>query len=145
MLESSRVRRRLARVGAWCYAARQEAGTTIELLTDKSSDWKLAGVGVALAAEFLKNLGHDDFKPDRHMLRMLEPHRLNLVSNPSQLEVRRWGLQIARDMDMPAAQLDQMQWLYCARGYAAVCGAHPRCGECPLASSCRFPTRSGSA
>jgi endonuclease III len=123
----------------------QEAGKTIELLTSKESEWKLPGVGVALAAEFLKNMGHDDFKPDRHMLRMLGSHRLNVVGNPTQLEVRRWGLQLAREMNMPAAQLDQMLWLYCARGYAAVCNARPRCGECPFAPTCRFPTSSRSS
>jgi len=117
----------------------QQAGTIIELLTTKNSEWKLPGVGVALAAEFLKNLGHDDFKPDRHMLRMLGPSRLNIVGRPSQLETRRWGLWMAREVRMPAAQLDQMLWLYCARGYAAVCSARPRCQECLLASACNFP------
>jgi hypothetical protein len=36
------------------------------------AEWKLPGMGYALASEFLRNLGWDGFKPDRHVRRLLD-------------------------------------------------------------------------
>jgi hypothetical protein len=36
------------------------------------SDWKTPGMGPVLASEFLRNMGWNGFKPDRHVIRLLE-------------------------------------------------------------------------
>jgi endonuclease III len=117
-------------------SARIAGGAVIDDLAAPRSRWKLPGVGIALAAEFLKNLGHDDFKPDRHLLRILGPTRLALVPNADLHTVRMVGRNLAHESGVLATELDQMLWLYCARGYANVCGAEPRCNECLLAPHC---------
>ena len=111
------------------------------ILSAKDSEWKLPGVGLALASEFLKNLGIDDFKPDRHAIRMLGPERLALAASREPSAIRELGVRLARESGLTAAEFDQMVWLYCARGYAGVCGAEPSCGGCPLAKTCRYPGR----
>lgn len=119
-------------------AAREADQDLVSLLSDQESDWKLPGVGVALAAEFLKNLGYDEFKPDRHTIRMLGPSRLAVCDRLDPLSVRRHGIALARAAGIPAAELDQMLWLYCARGYGGTCGAEPRCGQCRMRTACRL-------
>lgn len=36
------------------------------------ADWKLPGMGAVLASEFFRNLGWSGFKPDRHVMRLLD-------------------------------------------------------------------------
>jgi hypothetical protein len=90
---------------------------------------KLPGVGVALAAEFLKNLGFDISKPDRHILRSVGSFGL--------VEFRRWSdsfgtgapqaskaelLQTMSVMEewagavcVPVTYLDNAVWILCAK------------------------------
>jgi hypothetical protein len=107
------------------------------MLGDPKSNWKLPGMGVPLAAEFLKNLGFDDFKPDRHLIRMLGPQRLALCGKSDASSIRRWGIQAAQNAGLLAAELDQMLWLYCARGYGNVCSANPKCQKCLMRRKCQ--------
>lgn len=41
-------------------------------VTDDPADLKLPGMGPALGSEFFRNLGWSGFKPDRHIMRMLD-------------------------------------------------------------------------
>jgi hypothetical protein len=67
---------------------------------------------------------------------MLGSSRLAISDRTDPASVRRDGMALARSAGIPAAQLDQMLWLYCARGYGGTCGAIPRCSECHLRSRC---------
>ncbi|MGH7435164.1 MAG: hypothetical protein ACRENE_05790 [Polyangiaceae bacterium] len=140
---AARVFMRMGRDGATVCAVleRHAQADVASVLSAKESPWKLPGVGIALAAEFLKNLGFDDFKPDRHTIRILGPGRLGLVDTLEPGAVRLAGLRLARDAGLLAAELDQMLWMYCAQGYARVCSANPDCSACPLSSRCNFPSR----
>jgi hypothetical protein len=106
------------------------------MLGSPKSEWKLPGVGIPLAAEFLKNLGFDDFKPDRHLIRILGPKRLGYCKRNDTISIRHWGIKTAREAGLLAAELDQMLWLYCARGYGNTCSANPRCQACLMRSAC---------
>jgi hypothetical protein len=41
-------------------------------VTDDPSELKLPGMGPALGSEFFRNLGWSGFKPDRHVMRLLD-------------------------------------------------------------------------
>ena len=92
---------------------------------------KLPSLGVALAAEALKNLGFDVAKPDRHMMRAVGSFGLvrfnrwkpadGLWGSPKSqsgkklLEVMTIAEQVADAAEQHAAYVDNAIWLLCAR------------------------------
>ena len=92
---------------------------------------KLPSLGVALAAEALKNLGFDVAKPDRHMMRAVGSFGLvrfnrwkpadGLWGSPKSqsgkklLEVMTIAEQVADAAERHAAYVDNAIWLLCAR------------------------------
>ncbi len=92
---------------------------------------KLPSLGVALAAETLKNLGFDVAKPDRHMLRAVESFGLvefngkkhtqgmrgypETRSRKKLLEVMRVAERIAQAAATPVAFVDNAIWLLCPK------------------------------
>ena len=100
----------------------------IERLTNSSSPYKLRGVLLPILCEFLKNIGVDEFKPDRHIRRFFyERIRLTLRDNPE--EVRRIGVEMADRTERPRAYLDALMWHFCR----AICRKRkPDCSSCGL-------------
>lgn len=103
----------------------------LKLSDDKGQD-KLPGLGVALAAEFLKNVGFDVGKPDRHVNRAMAHFRLarfktwdktikNEDYKPPQAtrdeasEVMLAIRQLADCVNERAAFVDNAIWLLCAK------------------------------
>lgn len=98
-------------------------------LAGTASPHKLPGLGVALAAEFLKNLGYDISKPDRHVNRAAGsfgfvrfrrwPDRGRTTppdaSEPELLDVMRSMEVWAEVIGERTAFLDNAVWLLCAR------------------------------
>jgi endonuclease III len=98
-------------------------------LGEHQSPAKLPGLGVALAAEFLKNVGHDVSKPDRHinraagsfgLVQFANWHDRNGTRPPAagKYELRTvmrvmelW----AQELGFRAAFLDNAVWLLCAK------------------------------
>jgi len=97
------------------------------------SDYKLPGLGIALAAETLRNLGYDLSKPDRHVCRAAGafglvafrrwPNRRGTKApeaNPRELLDTMMGVEeMARAVGVQATYLDTAIWILCARS-----GAH---------------------
>jgi hypothetical protein len=98
-------------------------------LGESSSSQKLPGLGVALAAEFLKNVGYDVCKPDRHINRALGSFGLvhftkwpdcsgTSPPNAKPQELRR-VMQVmedwARQLRTRVAFLDNAVWFLCAK------------------------------
>jgi hypothetical protein len=106
--------------------------------------YKLRQVGLALALEYLKNVGVNAGKPDAHVCRLLGPRRLGYFDNePLQLDAAREIKRLADEADVTAIYTDNVLWLFCARDYGDICGARPRCDICALASSCAYPANLG--
>lgn len=103
--------------------------------------YKLAQIGPALACEYLRNLGYDIPKPDRHLCRMLGSERLQFFNQPMpELEevynlVRR--VANSSKSNYGPGQADYILWSYCAIGYGNMCnGKNRACEDCCLSDLC---------
>ena len=90
---------------------------------------KLPRCGIALSAEFLRNIGHDAAKPDRHICRAVGsfgwvsyakwPDRSGRkMPTPSEYETVRTMRtleSLSKEIGEPAALIDGALWLLCAR------------------------------
>ena len=103
--------------------------------------YKLVQIGPALACEYLRNLGYDIPKPDRHLCRLLGSERLQFFNQPMpELEevynlVRR--VANSSKSNYGPAQADYILWSYCAIGYGDMCnGKNRACKDCCLSDLC---------
>lgn len=108
----------------------------IKLLADTNSTYKLKYAGVALVAEYLRNMGIDVVKPDVHIKRILAPDRLNLVSSKSDYAVIEKCKQISEQAGISQIKMDSLLWNYCAKGYGEVCTKKPKCEMCVIREFC---------
>lgn len=109
-------------------------------------DNKLRELGVALAAEYLKNVGYIVAKPDRHIRRILGKKVLGCSDRDCAQEYEAIDLVagIAELTGKSAAQVDYILWSYCAKGYGEICTAkHPNCGQCVIKEGCQKYRKEG--
>lgn len=103
--------------------------------------YKLAQIGSALACEYLRNLGYDIPKPDRHLCRLLGSERLQFFNQPMPESEEVYNL-VRRVADRSKsnygpAQADYILWSYCAIGYGNMCnGKNRACKNCCLSDLC---------
>jgi len=110
-----------------------------EELATSGRRYKLKEMGVALALEYLKNVGIRAIKPDRHVLRVLGPDRLGVLSgNESDAQAATVVHALCEAADLHHVEFDNLLWLYCATDYGAICTDRPRCDLCQLQKTCRF-------
>lgn len=115
----------------------------LAIRTAKSDD-KMEQMGIALAAEYLRNLGYDIPKPDRHILRILGPKILgehtssNYESDKLKIEVFDIIDEYAKATNKSRAEIDYLFWAYCANKYGEVCTKiSPACGDCAIKEFCK--------
>lgn len=115
------------------------SGSIADRLAKPGSPYKLAGVGLALAMEYLRNVGIYAGKPDLHVLRILGPERLGLLDDAAPTACNAVGVidRLAAGAGCNATYLDNLLWMFCATDYGNICSATPRCDACGLAASCR--------
>lgn len=112
---------------------------TAKAISDPKSEYKLRQVGFALAIEYLKNVGIDGIKPDRHLLRIGSHERLGLFEeNMNQTEVSQRFREIAKQASVPIVYLDNLIFFFAAEGYGEICGAKPKCNNCLLTDYCNY-------
>ena len=103
---------------------------------------KFAQLGEALTAEYLKNVGYDIGKPDRHICRILGSDRLGCSTHKtvSPYEAIDIIAAIAKSINKPAAEVDYILWSYCANGFGEICTKNdPKCTEWYLAKkNCNY-------
>ena len=109
---------------------------------------KFGGMGVALSAEFLRNIGFDMAKPDVHIMRLLSTDKLGAGSwaaaDDYKDKLKFDAIDIisksAAELKIYEAEMDNVFWLYCAISYCNICGSKPKCGECPeaLKEKCNY-------
>ena len=107
------------------------------LSTPKSKD-KMAQMGVALVCEYLRNVGYDIPKPDRHVRRILGSERLGCSEHKIVPEFDIFDIiaELAEELGKPAAEVDYILWSYCAKGYGEICTANPKCEQCVVKGYC---------
>ena len=106
----------------------------------KRGPHKLRHVGLALAFEYLKNVGVRASKPDMHVRRVIGGERLGYAAGyPSEQEAYAIIDELAAGAGCSPTYLDNLLWMFCAKGYGEVCRAEPRCGVCSFAPECAFP------
>lgn len=112
----------------------------VSVLSVPESSNKLAQMGEALVAEYLKNVGYDLAKPDRHICRILGRDYLGCseLGTVPPYEAIDLVADIAQALNKPAAEVDYILWSYCANGYGGVCTMRqPRCDLCVAKAVCR--------
>jgi hypothetical protein len=100
--------------------------------------YKLQQVGFALAMEYLKNVGIRATKPDVHILRLLGPRRLGYLVDADEEKASVLVTKLAVEAKVSSVYMDNLLWLFCAKNYADICGAYPRCHLCLMKSNCRY-------
>ena len=112
--------------------------TLLRELATAGKPYKLAQLGEALTAEYLKNVGYDIGKPDRHIRRILGSEYLGCSKRKelSPYEAIDIIADIAKSLNKPAAEVDYILWAYCASGFGEVCTkSKPKCMELCIAKS----------
>lgn len=96
-------------------------------------------LGSVTVEDFLRNVGFDTAKPDRHLTRWLT--RMGAVDAGATVEqVLNVSKRVAEVAQLPKARFDAAIYLFCADRddviSGGVCGSTPRCGACPVADLC---------
>lgn len=118
------------------------------LTLSMDGEYKLAQMGIPLVAEYLRNVGYNISKPDRHVMRMLDSGHLaehsfkqnidETWSAPALLEGLRIIRQYAEDTQLSEAYIDHLLWSYCANGYGQICTKkNPQCLQCKVKDFCQ--------
>jgi hypothetical protein len=96
-------------------------------------------IGPVTVHDYLRNIGFDTIKPDRHVLRWLS--RIGILSvNMSELKKMEIAKEISRKAGISLVRLDSIIYLFCASRSDVVseplCGEKPKCSKCPIAKFC---------
>lgn len=94
----------------------------IEKLSSPESFFKMNQMGEALNAEYLRNVGYDIAKPDRHIRRILGSKILGCSKYETVPIYEAMDIiqSIAEQMGKHCAEVDYLLWMYCANGYGEV-------------------------
>lgn len=114
--------------------------TLVKQLADPQSEDKLAEMAEALVAEYLKNVGYDIAKPDRHIRRILGSKILGCSQCEEVPVYEAFDIvtEIAQEMNKPIAEVDYILWSYCADGYGEICTvSKPKCDKCVASYGCK--------
>lgn len=97
--------------------------TLIIVLSTAGSITKLEQMSIPLVCEYLRNVGYDIPKPDRHIRRILGSGYLALSDKPTVPEFEAFDIvvKLAGIMEKPVAEVDYILWSYCAKGYGGIC------------------------
>lgn len=112
----------------------------VRQLSSSDSMDKLFQMGEALTAEYLKNVGYDLAKPDRHICRILGSNCLACSDSETVplFEAFEIVSAIAKELNKPSAEVDYILWAYCANGYGEICTVNnPKCEICKASSICK--------
>lgn len=111
----------------------------VKALSDVGSGDKMRQMGIALVCEYLRNVGYDIPKPDRHIRRILGSDTLAFSSNPTATPYEVFDIisKLAVELNKSAAEIDYILWSYCAKDYGEICtAANPKCEVCKCQKYC---------
>ena len=112
----------------------------VKLISQSKSKYKLKQVGVALAWEYVRNVGVDGAKPDIHLRRFLGSGRMGISKKTvaSEKEVSEQVEKMSADTGLSRTAIDAIIWQYCSKGNAEICGETPQCGRCCCRDECKY-------
>lgn len=116
----------------------------VKTLSDSKSENKLKQMGVALVCEYLRNVGYDVPKPDRHIRRILGRDILGCSDKEIVPEYEVFDIisTIATDLNKSSAEVDYILWSYCANGYGEICTKeNPKCSKCVAREKCEYEAK----
>lgn len=123
------IERLYGNVDAFAQEAVKDPIPIMHRLSENYSQFKLKGVGKALALEYLKRVGVDVVKPDVHVRRILQ--RFGYFSYlPSEEETFILVRKMSQDLGIPMYEIGSILWSFCATGYLEICTATPKCQMC---------------
>ena len=108
-------------------------------LASPGSKDKFVEMGEALTAEYLRNVGYDMSKPDRHICRILGANHFGCsdCETVPVFEAMEIINQMALICGRRVAEVDYILWSYCADGYGEICTVQkPKCGVCVASEFC---------
>ena len=112
------------------------SGTPIEIadLLANSLKYKLHTLGLALAMEYLRNVGIDATKPDTHIRRILGKNRLGYSSSKIAGEIEAIEIidTISEESGYLPSRIDAVFWLFCSDNNGMICTEIPHCELCSL-------------
>ncbi len=105
-----------------------------------SGKYKIKQLGIALAMEYLKNVGIDVIKPDLHIRRLFGSERLSFSNktNASEDEVIEIVKAMSLETGLLCSEIDSIIWQFCASNYGEICTANPKCNNCLVRSRCNY-------
>lgn len=113
--------------------------TLVTALSSLESKDKLVQMDIALVCEYLRNVGYDIPKPDRHLCRILGSDYLAFSNEQTvpPFEVFDIVVKLAEMTGKCNAEVDYILWSYCADGYGEICKkGHEKCAECVAKEHC---------
>lgn len=113
--------------------------TLISHLSATESVAKLEQMNVALVCEYLRNIGYDIPKPDRHICRILGSDYLAFSDKKDVPAFEAFDIivKLAELTDKSPAEADYILWAYCADGYGEICTKkNAKCGICVAKEHC---------
>lgn len=113
--------------------------TLVKILSDTTSKDKMAQMGIALVCEYLRNVGYDIPKPDRHICRILGSEILNFSRSKivPPFETFEIIFKLSKLLNKPVAEVDYILWSYCSTGYGEICTSKtPKCKLCVVEGYC---------
>ncbi len=113
--------------------------TLVTALSSSESKDKMVQMDIALVCEYLRNVGYDIPKPDRHICRILGSDYLAFSSEQTvpPFEVFDIIVKLAEMTGKHNAEVDYILWSYCADGYGEICKKEkPNCDICVAIKDC---------
>lgn len=113
--------------------------TLIKQLSNPTSKDKFVQMSEALNAEYLKNVGYDIAKPDRHIKRILGSKILGCSEHEEALTYESFDIvaDIASVLNESKAKVDYILWSYCANKFGEICTKEtPKCEKCVVKEIC---------
>lgn len=112
------------------------SGTPLEIadLLANSLKYKINALGLALAMEYLRNVGIDAAKPDTHIRRVLGSKRLGYSPNEVAGELESIDIinAISSETGYLPSRIDAILWLFCSHDNGMICTEKPHCDQCRL-------------
>lgn len=125
-----------------------EPRKVVTLLGSQNGRYKLKQVGIPLACEYIRNVGIDIVKPDRHIRRILGPSYLQIIPSDIDTEDVNLGIidvcnYISKIVKLKPVIIDYLLWNYCATDYGAICTKNnPKCNVCVIKNYCTYKIQS---
>ena len=109
----------------------------LKSLATPNGKYKLRGLGIPLVSEYLKNVGVNIVKPDRHLCRLIARLGYTPHGVATEQETLKICQEIAQEYGLTDIEVDSILWQYCANKYFECCTDEPNCSRCHV-TECKY-------